>query len=51
MGDVAPDDLRRRAASPNGTTRAASTALQSGGFGALIEAAMLACWDRAVELG
>lgn len=50
-GDFAPDELRRRVTSPNGTTHAAITSLQDIGYGALIERAMTACRDRAIELG
>ncbi|MBY6163530.1 pyrroline-5-carboxylate reductase [Mameliella alba] len=50
-GEAAPEDLRRRVTSPNGTTHAAITAMQDTGFGAVIEKAMIACRDRAVELG
>ena len=49
--NVTPEELRRRVTSPNGTTHAAITTLQEGGFGALIDAALTACLDRAVELG
>lgn len=50
-GDVAPDELRRRVTSPNGTTHAAIATMQNSGYGALIENAMKACRDRAIELG
>lgn len=47
----APEDLRARVTSPNGTTHAAIVAMQESGFGEVIEKAMTACRDRAVELG
>jgi pyrroline-5-carboxylate reductase len=50
QGD-APEDLRARVTSPNGTTHAAIVSLQGNGFGDVIEKAMIACRDRAVELG
>ena len=50
QGD-APEDLRGRVTSPNGTTHAAVEALQENGFGAVIATAMTACRNRAVELG
>lgn len=50
-GEVAPEELRRRVTSPNGTTHAAITAMQTAGYGALIQDAMTACRDRAVALG
>lgn len=50
-GDVAPDELRRRVTSPNGTTHAAIISMQEDGYGATIEKAMTACRNRAVELG
>ena len=50
QGD-APEDLRACVTSPNGTTHAAIVSLQGNGFGDVIEKAMIACRDRAVELG
>ncbi len=50
-GDVDPAELRRRVTSPNGTTHAAITSLQENGYGSVLEKAMTACRDRAVELG
>ena len=50
-GDVDPAELRRRVTSPNGTTHAAITSLQDSGYGEVIEKAMTACRDRAIELG
>lgn len=47
----APEELRRRVTSPNGTTHAAITSLQQSGFGEIIAKAMTACRDRAEELG
>lgn len=47
----APEDLRARVTSPNGTTHAAIVSMQENGFGAVIAKAMTACRDRAVELG
>lgn len=49
--DAGPGELRQRVTSPNGTTHAAITSMQENGFGAIIEKAMTACRDRAVELG
>ena len=50
-GDVEPDKLLQRVTSPNGTTHVAITAMQEGGFGEIIDKAMYACRDRAIELG
>lgn len=50
-GDVSPTELRHRVTSPNGTTHAAITHMQESGFASLINGAMTACRDRAVELG
>lgn len=50
-GDVESDELRRRVTSPHGTTDAAITAMQNEGYGEIIEIAMYACRDRAIELG
>lgn len=50
-GQVAPEELRRHVTSPNGTTHAAISAMQAAGFSALIEGAMTACRERAIELG
>ena len=47
----APEDLRARVTSPNGTTHAAFISMQENGFGDVIAKAMTACRDRAVELG
>ena len=47
----APEVLRARVTSPNGTTHAAIVAMQENGFGEVIAKAMTACRDRAVELG
>lgn len=47
----APEDLRARVTSPNGTTHAAIVSMQENGFGDVIAKAMTACRDRAVELG
>jgi len=46
-----PQDFRARVTSPNGTTHAAIVAMQENGFGDVIAKAMIACRDRAVELG
>ncbi|WP_028725688.1 pyrroline-5-carboxylate reductase [Paracoccus zeaxanthinifaciens] len=46
----APEDLRARVTSPNGTTHAAIVSMQENGFGDVIHKAMTACHDRAVEL-
>lgn len=51
MGEGEPSELRRRVTSPNGTTHAAITSMQENGYGEIIEKAMIACRDRAVELG
>ena len=50
QGD-APEDLRARVTSPNGTTHAAIVSMQENGFGNVIAKAMTACQIRAVELG
>ncbi|OUD10299.1 pyrroline-5-carboxylate reductase [Marivivens niveibacter] len=50
QGD-APEDLRARVTSPNGTTHAAIVSMQENGFGNVIAKAMTACKNRAVELG
>jgi pyrroline-5-carboxylate reductase len=50
QGD-APEDLRARVTSPNGTTHAAIVSMQESGFGDVIAKAMTACHNRAVELG
>jgi pyrroline-5-carboxylate reductase len=50
QGD-APEELRARVTSPNGTTHAAIVSMQENGFGGVIAKAMTACRDRAVELG
>lgn len=47
----APEVLRARVTSPNGTTHAAIVSMQENGFGEVIAKAMTACRDRAVELG
>ncbi|MDJ0612140.1 MAG: pyrroline-5-carboxylate reductase [Rhizobiaceae bacterium] len=47
----APEDLRARVTSPNGTTHAAIVSMQESGFGDVISKAMSACRDRAIELG
>ena len=47
----APEVLRARVTSPNGTTHAAIVSMQEKGFGDVIAKAMTACRDRAVELG
>lgn len=51
QGEVEPDELRRQVTSPNGTTHAAITSMQDDGYGDMIEKAMVACHDRAIELG
>ncbi|ATG37790.1 pyrroline-5-carboxylate reductase ProC (plasmid) [Phaeobacter piscinae] len=47
----APEVLRARVTSPNGTTHAAVISMQENGFGEVIAKAMTACRERAVELG
>lgn len=47
----APEVLRARVTSPNGTTHAAIVSMQENGFGEVITKAMTACRDRAIELG
>lgn len=49
--DAEPAELRRRVTSPKGTTHAAIESMQESGYGDIIETAMTACRDRAVELG
>lgn len=48
--DVEPAELRRRVTSPKGTTEAAITTFQDGGFEALVEAALQAAARRSAEL-
>ena len=48
--DVAPDELRRRVTSPNGTTQAAIETFEAGGFRALVAAAIHAARVRGAEL-
>lgn len=48
--DSDPAELRRRVASPGGTTEAAIKAFQAGGFEALVETALTAADHRAGEL-
>lgn len=50
QGD-APEALRARVTSPNGTTHAAIVSMQENGFEEVIAKAMTACRDRAEELG
>ena len=49
--DTMPEKLRARVTSPNGTTHAAIVSLQRDGFGEVIASAMMACRNRAAELG
>lgn len=49
--DDAPEDLRARVSSPNGTTHAVIVSMQENGLGHVVAKAMTACRDRAVELG
>ncbi len=49
--DTMPEELRARVTSPNGTTHAAIVSLQRDGFGEVIASAMMACRNRAAELG
>lgn len=51
QGGVSPTELRARVTSPNGTTHAAITSLQQSGFGDIVAKGMIACRERAVELG
>ena len=46
-----PEELRRRVASPGGTTEAAIKALDAAGFAKTVSAAVKAARDRARELG
>jgi pyrroline-5-carboxylate reductase len=46
-----PQELRRKVTSPNGTTHAAITTMESQGLPAIIDAAMKACAARSKELG
>ncbi|MBP0047220.1 pyrroline-5-carboxylate reductase [Marinobacterium sp. AK62] len=48
--DVDPTELRRRVTSPNGTTERAIKTFQAEGLEAMVEKAMTACRDRAVEM-
>ncbi len=48
--DVAPDELRRRVTSPNGTTHAAIETFEAGGFRTLVAAAIHAARVRGAEL-
>lgn len=50
-GEAAVADLRAQVTSPNGTTHAAITSMSQSGFGEMISKAMVACRDRAIELG
>lgn len=45
-----PAQLRRRVTSPNGTTEAAITTLEQGGFSALVAKALTAARDRAITM-
>jgi len=47
----APDVLRRQVTSPGGTTAAAIDTLDKDDFSGIVQAALLAARDRAVELG
>jgi len=47
----APEVLRARVTSPNGTTHAAIVSMQENGFGDVIAKGMTACRERAEELG
>jgi pyrroline-5-carboxylate reductase len=46
----APDELRRRVTSPNGTTQAAIETFQAGGFEALVARAIEAATERGRQL-
>ena len=48
--DVGPAELRRRVTSPGGTTQRAIETFQDGEMPELVEKAMTAARDRAVEL-
>ena len=48
--DIAPDELRRRVTSPNGTTHAAIETFEAGGFRTLVAAAIHAARVRGAEL-
>ena len=48
--DVAPEELRRRVTSPNGTTQAAIETFEAGGFRALVASAIHAARVRGAEL-
>ena len=48
--DVAPEELRRRVTSPNGTTQAAIETFQAGGFETLVAAAIHAATVRGQQL-
>jgi pyrroline-5-carboxylate reductase len=47
----APEELRRKVTSPNGTTHAAITTMESQQLPAIIDAAMRACSERSKALG
>ncbi len=49
--DDSAQELRRKVTSPNGTTHAAITTMESKGLAGIIDAAMRACSDRSKELG
>ena len=46
-----PTALRKKVTSPNGTTQAAMTSMDTAGVPALIEQGVLAAWKRSQELG
>jgi pyrroline-5-carboxylate reductase len=46
-----PAELRAAVTSPGGTTHAAITAFESGGFRELVKKALTAARDRSIELG
>lgn len=46
-----PAQLRKNVTSPNGTTHAALTTLDSLGFGDIVEKAVKSATDRSIELG
>ena len=51
QGHTSPQQLRAQVTSPNGTTYTAINTMQENGFAEVISKGMIACRDRAIELG